>query len=100
MSIKTKAEFATVARTETILTIEHMPWGLARTPEFHSDGDNYDAWQLGQAGFRTDSKLTDRDTLTVQGDLYKGNVGQQVAIGSYSPPGQLNSKRNARCIGR
>jgi len=63
--------------------------GFGRMPEFHSDGNNYDAWQLGQAGFRTDSRLTDRDTLTVQGDLYKGNVGQQVAIGSYSPPAQL-----------
>jgi iron complex outermembrane receptor protein len=64
--------------------------GFGRMPEFHSDGDNYDAWQLGQAGFRTDSRLTNRDTLIVQGDLYKGNVGQQVAIGSYSPPAQLN----------
>jgi iron complex outermembrane recepter protein len=62
--------------------------GFERTPEFHSDSDNYDAWQLGQAGFRTDSRLTDRDTLTVQGDLYKGNVGQQVGIGYYSPPAQ------------
>lgn len=64
--------------------------GFGRMPEFHSDGDNYDAWQLGQAGFRTDSQLTDRDTLTVQGDLFKGSVGQQVGIGSYSPPAQLN----------
>ena len=64
--------------------------GFGRTPEFHSDGNNYDAWQLGQAGFRTDSRLTDRDTLTVQGDLYKGNVGQQIGIGYYSPPAQLN----------
>ena len=64
--------------------------GFGRMPEFHPDGDNYDAWQLGQAGFRTDSRLTDRDTLTVQGDFYKGNVGQQVGIGYYSPPAQLN----------
>jgi len=64
--------------------------GFGRTPEFHYSGGNYDAWQLGQAGFRTDSRLTDRDTLTVQGDLYKGNVGQQVEIASYSPPAQLN----------
>lgn len=63
--------------------------GFGRTPEFHRDGDNYDGWQLGQAGFRTDSRLTDRETLTVQGDLFKGNVGQQVAIGYYSPPAQL-----------
>jgi iron complex outermembrane receptor protein len=64
--------------------------GFGRTPEFHSDGNNYDAWQFGQAGFRTDSRLTDHDTMTVQGDFYKGNVGQQVSIGSYSPPAQLN----------
>jgi iron complex outermembrane recepter protein len=63
-----------------------MGFGVA--PAFHPDGDNYDPWQLGQAGFRADSQLTDRDTLTVQGDLYKGNIGQQVAIGYYSPPAQ------------
>jgi iron complex outermembrane receptor protein len=62
--------------------------GFGRAPEF--DPDNYDAWQLGQAGLRTDSRLTDRDTLSVQGDLYKGDVGQQVGIGSYSPPATLN----------
>jgi iron complex outermembrane receptor protein len=62
--------------------------GFGRAPEFHQDGDNYDPWQLGQAGFRADSELTDRDTLTVQGDLYKGKVGQQVALGYYSPPAQ------------
>jgi iron complex outermembrane receptor protein len=63
--------------------------GFGQTPEFHPGGGNYDAWQLGQAGFRTDSQPTDRDSLTVQGDLYKGNVGQQVAIASYSPPSQV-----------
>jgi iron complex outermembrane recepter protein len=64
--------------------------GFGRTPEFHSDRNNYDAWQLGQAGFRTDSRLNDRDTLTVQGDLYKGRIGQQVEIGYYSPPAELS----------
>ena len=63
--------------------------GFGRAPEFHTARGNYDAWQLGQAGFRTDSQLTDRDTLTVQGDLYKGSVGQQVGIAYYSPPSQL-----------
>src|ERR1700730_5355777 len=63
--------------------------GFGQNPEFHPGGGNYDAWQLGQAGFRTDSQLTDHDTLTVQGDLYKGSVGQQVGIAYYSPPSQL-----------
>ncbi len=72
------------------LTYRGYAMGFGQTPEFHPGGGSYDSWQFGQAGFRTDSQLTDRDTLTVQGDLYKGNVGQQVAIASYSPPGQLN----------
>ena len=63
--------------------------GFSQNPEFHPGGGNYDAWQLGQAGFRTDSQLTDHDTITVQGDLYKGSVGQQVGIAYYSPPSQL-----------
>lgn len=64
--------------------------GFGRAPEFHTGGGNYDAWQLGQAGFRTDAQLTAHDTLTVQGDLYEGNVGQQAAIATYSPPAQVN----------
>jgi iron complex outermembrane recepter protein len=65
-----------------------MGFGLA--PEFHLDNDNYDSWQLGQAGFRTDSTLSDRDNLTVEGDIYKGKVGQRVNIAYYSPLVQKN----------
>jgi len=65
-----------------------MGFGLA--PEFHPDKDNYDSWQLGQAGFRTDSTFGDRDNLTVQGDIYKGKVGQQVSIAYFSPLIQKN----------
>jgi len=45
---------------------------------------------LGQAGFRADSRLSARDTLTLQGDLYKGHIGQQISIAYYSPPAQRN----------
>ena len=41
--------------------------GFLRGPEFHPDNSNFDYWKTGQLGFRTDSNLTDRDTLTVQG---------------------------------
>jgi iron complex outermembrane receptor protein len=64
--------------------------GFGRAPGYHADGDNYDDWQLGQAGFRTDSSPTTRDALTVQGDLYKGHIGQQVSIAYYAPPTQQN----------
>jgi iron complex outermembrane receptor protein len=75
----------------SVKSVDYRAYGMGfgRTPEFHSDGNNYDARQLGQAGFRTDSRLTDRDTLTFQGDVYKGRIGQQVAIGYYSPPAEL-----------
>ena len=81
----------TVRYGGSVKSVDYRAYGMGfgRTPEFHSDGNNYDAWQLGQAGFRTDSTLSDRDTLTVQGDLYKGRIGQQVEIGYYSPPAEL-----------
>jgi len=62
--------------------------GFGRAPLYHPDGDNFDDWQVGQAGFRTDSTPTARDALTVQGDFYKGHVGQQIGIAQYSPPSQ------------
>jgi iron complex outermembrane receptor protein len=62
--------------------------GFGRAPEYHADNLNYDDWQLGQAGFRSDWNVTSQDSLTLQGDIYKGEVGQRVNIASYNPPGQ------------
>ena len=36
----------------------------------------YDQWDQGRGGFRTDLKLTGRDSLTVQGDAYSGSEQQ------------------------
>src|SRR5258707_10225550 len=62
--------------------------GFGRAPGYHLDRHEYDDWQMGQAGFHTDTSLTPRDTLTVQGDLYKGHIGQRIDIAYYSPPRQ------------
>ena len=72
--------------------LNYRVYGMAfgRAPGFHPDHDNFDDWQLGQGGFRLDWDNQKRDTLTLQGDLYKGNVGQRVNIGYYSPPASLN----------
>src|SRR5258708_5612102 len=59
--------------------------GFVRGPEFHPDGSNFDYWKTAQVGFRTDWDLTTRDTLTFQGDLYKGLDGERVAVSTYSP---------------
>lgn len=37
-------------------------------------GDAADEWNHDQLGFRTDLRLNERDTLTVQGDLYKERI--------------------------
>jgi iron complex outermembrane recepter protein len=59
---------------------------FARGAEYHPDGHRFDDWQMGQTGFRTDWDLHQRDTLTLQGDLYSGDAGQRLAVNSYSPP--------------
>jgi iron complex outermembrane receptor protein len=38
-------------------------------------GDGGDGWHLARAGFRTDSKLGDRDALVVEGDMFSGREG-------------------------
>ncbi len=60
--------------------------GFARSPEFHADGINYDAWQAGQAGFRMDWNRGTRDNYTLQGDGYYQGAGQSVAASTYNPP--------------
>ena len=53
-----------------------------------------DAWHLLHGGFRLDSNLSSKDTLTVEGDLYTGDEGATIIhIFSISPPviGNLNT---------
>jgi iron complex outermembrane receptor protein len=46
-----------------------------------------DNWHLMRGGFRTDSVLTTRDTLTVEGDIYRGRVGltMPLLVNVFSP---------------
>jgi iron complex outermembrane receptor protein len=73
-------------------------YGMAfgRAAEFHPDHVNFDEWQLGQGGFRTDWQLNTRDTLTLQGDMYKGYDGERAQVSFYSPPSvqTLNEPHN------
>jgi iron complex outermembrane receptor protein len=38
--------------------------------------DGQDDWSLARAGFRTDSTLSAKDSLTTEGEAYKGNAGE------------------------
>jgi iron complex outermembrane receptor protein len=62
--------------------------GEIRGPEFHSDGDEFDHWRMGQVGFRADWKSGEKDTFTVQGDIYRGESGENLFIASFSPPAE------------
>jgi iron complex outermembrane receptor protein len=73
-------------------SINYRAYGMAlgRGPEFHADRDNFDNWQFGQAGFRLDWDSQRANTVTVQGDLYKGEIGERESIAYYSPPASIN----------
>jgi iron complex outermembrane receptor protein len=64
-----------------------------------SGGQAADDGRVLRGGFRTDWVLSDRDDLTVQGDVYSGNEGQTVSgILSLTPgaPGGLQGTFNSR----
>lgn len=56
--------------------------------EAYSPDGAHDDWRTGQLGFRSDWVQTDRDSITLQGDYYRGKAGQQVSIatGPGGPP--------------
>jgi len=73
--------------------------GFTRGPQFHADGREFDDWRMGQGGFRTDWNLRDQDSLTIQGDIYKGTVGNRLAVSTYSPPAINDVEKDADLAG-
>lgn len=67
--------------------------------EFHPDNDNFDRQRRTQGGFRVDWDLTDKDSLTVQGDLYDGTAGESVRVTSLTPPFSTIANQNADLSG-
>ena len=53
------------------LTYRLYAKGFARSPEFHVNGSNYDAWHQERGGFRTGWN-NDRDSVMVESDIYGG----------------------------
>jgi iron complex outermembrane receptor protein len=60
--------------------------GFDRGPQYHRDNGDFDDWRHGQTGFRVDWQRTDREALTVQGDAYAAEAGQQLRLNFFSPP--------------
>lgn len=58
-----------------------------RGPERHFSGDpDYDSWRAVQGGARIDIQRDNRNSFTVQGDVYDEGAGEQVNAVSYTPP--------------
>ena len=72
---------------------------FTRGPQFHSTNGQFDDWRMGQTGFRADWELRQRDTFTLQGDLYRGQAGQRLGIASYSAPLMSILEQNAELAG-
>jgi len=60
--------------------------GFTRSPEVHPDNARFDDWRAAQSGFRVDWQENTRDSVTVQGDIYKEEAGQRVQAVSYTQP--------------
>lgn len=45
-----------------------------------------DGWHIGRGGFRVDSDLSDKDSLTLQGDYYDGKAGTKIFTTSVAAP--------------
>jgi iron complex outermembrane recepter protein len=71
---------------------DHMP-GLSGSP-------GEDGWHVLRSGFRTDSKLSAKDTLMVQGDIYTGDEGNpSTFLPSVTSPGTVDVDRNVPLSG-
>ncbi|AFL73331.1 outer membrane receptor for ferrienterochelin and colicins [Thiocystis violascens DSM 198] len=57
-----------------------------------SGEDGRDAWDIAQGGFRVDSTLAAGDRVTVQGDLYRSNLRQQLLVPDpFLPPAFMSA---------
>jgi iron complex outermembrane receptor protein len=73
--------------------------GSLRGPEFHSDGDEFDHWRMGQTGFRTDWKSGEKDAFTVQGDIYSAGSGESSFLATFAPPAESVQSEMASASG-
>ncbi len=59
---------------------------LNRDDFVYEDGhDADDDWDMGRGGFRIDSDISPQDTLTLQGDMYRGELGTRFVTRSLQP---------------
>jgi iron complex outermembrane recepter protein len=70
-----------------------------RAPQDHRTTPDYDGWHMYQGGFRIDWTRTPAETLTVQGDLYRGQAGRRNTFASFTAPYVTTLEEDARLSG-
>jgi iron complex outermembrane receptor protein len=63
--------------------------GSLRAAQAHTDGHPFDDWSLAQSGFQLDFTRPGGATIRLSGDVYKGTMGERVAVGWFTPPSRL-----------
>ena len=68
-------------------TLQYRVYGkyFNRDTGFNQEGAR-DDWRMGRGGFRTDWAMGGQDSLTIQGDYYAGDAGQQITTATLTPP--------------
>jgi iron complex outermembrane recepter protein len=61
--------------------------------------DANDDWHLLHTGFRIDSEISQKDTVTTQGDLYAGSEGATIVHSILFPPDNVNLQKLATLSG-
>jgi iron complex outermembrane receptor protein len=64
-----------------------------------SGQDGEDDWHLAHGGFREDTELSSRDSLTTEGDVYTGREGAIIVHSTFTPPDNINEKQVASIWG-
>jgi iron complex outermembrane recepter protein len=73
--------------------------GFRRDAQYTRHVSDFDDWQMGQAGFRTDWASLEKNSFTIQGDIYEGYAGQRTAVTQFTPPFSNPIERNADLSG-
>jgi iron complex outermembrane receptor protein len=61
--------------------------------------DGNDSWHLLHGGFRVDSRLSPKDSLMTQGDVYNGNEASIITHSVFFPPDNINVNGMAQLSG-
>lgn len=51
--------------------------------QYPTGEDAHDDWDQARGGFRVDSSVTAKDSLSVHGDIYSGKINQQMSLAGY-----------------